>query len=147
VQSIMIYYLNRLWESFVFYRCIRLLKYLKTMRFEVLTEVNMKVTIFWDLTPCSCIERSKRFRVIRFLHVHGDMFLWKARAPPPGYTPEHPRRLRPERQLKYPIPPSAAVSRTKKQNRDTNFNGYHLFIVSLTLQNSKFDVRCSGLGM
>jgi hypothetical protein len=28
----------------------------KYVRFQVLTAANMKMTVFWDITPCSLVE-------------------------------------------------------------------------------------------
>jgi hypothetical protein len=30
--------------------------------FEVLTEVVMKISIFWDITPCNLLKDNRRFR-------------------------------------------------------------------------------------
>jgi hypothetical protein len=35
---------------------------LKYVGFEVLTEVVMKTSIFWDITPCSPLKDNRRFR-------------------------------------------------------------------------------------
>jgi hypothetical protein len=34
----------------------------KTVRFQVLTAASMKMTAFWDITPCSVVELDGRFR-------------------------------------------------------------------------------------
>jgi hypothetical protein len=32
------------------------------VRFQVLTAASMKITIFWDVAPCSLVEVYRRFR-------------------------------------------------------------------------------------
>jgi hypothetical protein len=38
------------------------------LRFQALTAVNVKVVIFWDMTPCSLVDRYRCFR--RTCHFH-----------------------------------------------------------------------------
>jgi hypothetical protein len=32
------------------------------VRFQLLTVASMKMTVFWDVTPCSLVEIDQRFR-------------------------------------------------------------------------------------
>jgi hypothetical protein len=32
------------------------------VRFQVLTAMRMKMTVFWDVAPCSLVEINRRFR-------------------------------------------------------------------------------------
>jgi hypothetical protein len=41
------------------------------LRFEVLTTMVMKNTIFWDITPCSPLEVNRRFGETYRLHLQG----------------------------------------------------------------------------
>jgi hypothetical protein len=41
------------------------------VRFQVLTAASMKVTVFWDVTPCSLVEVYRRFRGACCLHHQG----------------------------------------------------------------------------
>jgi hypothetical protein len=45
---------------------------LREMRFEVLTAARMKMTVFWDVAPCSLIEVYRRFRGACCLHHQVD---------------------------------------------------------------------------
>jgi hypothetical protein len=47
----------------------RLNKY--SVRFEVLTAVVMKSTLFWDITPCSPVHVNRRFGETYRLHIQG----------------------------------------------------------------------------
>jgi hypothetical protein len=40
------------------------------VRYQVLTAASMKMTVFWDVAPCSLVEVYRRFRGAYFLH-HG----------------------------------------------------------------------------
>jgi hypothetical protein len=40
--------------------------------FEVLTAVNMKMTVFWVVVPCSLVEVYRRFRGACYVHHHPD---------------------------------------------------------------------------
>jgi hypothetical protein len=42
------------------------------MRFQVLTAMSMKVTVFWDVAPCSLVEVYQHFRGACCLH-HQDI--------------------------------------------------------------------------
>jgi hypothetical protein len=33
------------------------------VRFQVLTAASMKMTVFWDVAPCSMVDTDRRFRV------------------------------------------------------------------------------------
>jgi hypothetical protein len=39
--------------------------------FEVLTVVVMKITVFWDITPCSPLKFNRRFGRTYHLHLQG----------------------------------------------------------------------------
>jgi hypothetical protein len=52
------------------------------VRFQVLTAASVKLTVFWDMAPCSLIEADRRFRSAYCLHhqhrftckrLHGDI--------------------------------------------------------------------------
>jgi hypothetical protein len=52
------------------------IKYLNnfvTVRFQVLTVANIKMTVFWEVAPCSLIEIERRFRGAYCLHRQGDV--------------------------------------------------------------------------
>jgi hypothetical protein len=40
------------------------------MEFEVLMAANIKITVFWDVMPCSSVKRSHRFGGIYCLHLY-----------------------------------------------------------------------------
>jgi hypothetical protein len=42
------------------------------VRFQVLTAASMKMTVFWDIAPCSLVEVYRRFRGACCLHHQGD---------------------------------------------------------------------------
>jgi hypothetical protein len=42
------------------------------VRFQVFAATNMKVTVFWDVAPCSLIEVHRGFRGTCCLHHQGD---------------------------------------------------------------------------
>jgi hypothetical protein len=42
------------------------------MRFQVLTAASMKMTVFWDVTPCCLVETDRRFRGSFCLRHQGD---------------------------------------------------------------------------
>jgi hypothetical protein len=42
------------------------------VRFQVLTAANMKMTVFWDVAPCSLVEVYRRFRGTYCLNHQGD---------------------------------------------------------------------------
>jgi hypothetical protein len=41
------------------------------VRFEVLTAVLMKISVFWDITPCGAVKVNERFRGTYHLHLKG----------------------------------------------------------------------------
>jgi hypothetical protein len=41
------------------------------VRVHTLTAVKMKITLVWDLTPCSLVKVYRRFRGKRYLHLQG----------------------------------------------------------------------------
>jgi hypothetical protein len=45
-----------------------------TVRFEVLTAVSTKMTVFWAAAPCSLVEVYQRFRGPCCLHHQGDRY-------------------------------------------------------------------------
>jgi hypothetical protein len=40
------------------------------VRFQVLTAASTKVTVFWDVAPCSLVEIDRGFRGVYRLHHH-----------------------------------------------------------------------------
>jgi hypothetical protein len=42
------------------------------VRFQVLTAASMKMTVFWDVAPCSLVDVYRRFRGTYCLHHQGD---------------------------------------------------------------------------
>jgi hypothetical protein len=50
------------------------------IRFEILTAVVTKISVFWDKTPYSPLKVNRRFGGTSHLHLQcwGDMFLWNA---------------------------------------------------------------------
>jgi hypothetical protein len=42
------------------------------VRFQVLTTASMKMTLFWDVAPCSHVEASRRLRDAYCLHYLDD---------------------------------------------------------------------------
>jgi hypothetical protein len=42
-----------------------------TVRFEVHTDLSIKINIFWDMTPCNPVEIYQRFGETYCLHLHG----------------------------------------------------------------------------
>jgi hypothetical protein len=44
------------------------------VRNQVLTAASMKITIFWDVAPCSLVEVYRRFRGAFCLHYQGDEY-------------------------------------------------------------------------
>jgi hypothetical protein len=51
------------------------------VRFQILTATSMKMTVFWDVAPCSLVDNDRRYRGAYCLH-HQGQFL-------PGYTAHH----------------------------------------------------------
>jgi hypothetical protein len=49
-------------------------------RFQVLTAKCMKMTVFWDVVPCSLLEIDRRFRGAYCLHHQDDSHLHKLQA-------------------------------------------------------------------
>jgi hypothetical protein len=49
-------------------------KYVELMRFQVLTATSMKMTVFWDVAPCSLVATDRRFRGVHCLHHQGDEY-------------------------------------------------------------------------
>jgi hypothetical protein len=49
---------------------------------EVLVEVRVKITVFWDMTPCSLVESIHRFWLTYCLQLRGKSRGWKSRSPP-----------------------------------------------------------------
>jgi hypothetical protein len=68
--------------------------------FQVLTASSMKMTVVWDVVPCSLVEVEQRFRGARCLHHQGDddpndggsKHLRNVGKLLPDYTAQHPRR-------------------------------------------------------
>jgi hypothetical protein len=46
-----------------------------SVRFQILTPANLKMTAFWDIAPCSLVEVDRRFRCAYCLHHQGDVRL------------------------------------------------------------------------
>jgi hypothetical protein len=44
----------------------------QTLKVEVITAVSMKMTVSWDVAPCSILEVDRRFRGAYCLHHQGD---------------------------------------------------------------------------
>jgi hypothetical protein len=42
------------------------------VRFQVLTAMSMKMTVFWDIAPCSLVEINLYFRGTYCLHHQSD---------------------------------------------------------------------------
>jgi hypothetical protein len=42
-------------------------------KFRVLTVASMKMTVFWDVAPCSLVETDRHFRGTNCLHHQGDV--------------------------------------------------------------------------
>jgi hypothetical protein len=55
------------------------LRTLLWLRFQVFTAARMKITVFWDLVPCSIVEIDRRFRGAYCFHHHGALMM--ARCP------------------------------------------------------------------
>jgi hypothetical protein len=45
------------------------------MEFQVLTVVSMKITVFWDVAPCSLVEVYRYFRGACCLHHQGALIM------------------------------------------------------------------------
>jgi hypothetical protein len=45
------------------------------MRFEFLTAMNIKVTVFWDLTPYTFVGRYQYFERVCYYHLQGSRSL------------------------------------------------------------------------
>jgi hypothetical protein len=63
----------------------------------VYSEVNIKMTVLWDVAPCSLVEFYQRFRGDYCLHHQAVMMeevklLWNVGKLLPDYTAQHPRR-------------------------------------------------------
>jgi hypothetical protein len=43
----------------------------------VKNNIMLKMTVFWDVAPCSLVETDRRFRGVYRLHHQGDKHLWK----------------------------------------------------------------------
>ena len=43
------------------------------VKFEVLPVVKIRIMVFWDVTPCSLVDRSKCFGRKLSLHLHGRL--------------------------------------------------------------------------
>jgi hypothetical protein len=41
------------------------------VRFQVFKAASMKITVVWDVAPCSLVDIDRRFRGIQCLHNHG----------------------------------------------------------------------------
>jgi hypothetical protein len=39
----------------------------KNVRFQVLTAATMKVTVFWDIAPCSLVQIDRRFKGVSLM--------------------------------------------------------------------------------
>jgi hypothetical protein len=46
-------------------------KNFKNLGFDVLTDVVMNITMFWDVTPCSQLKIKRRFEGMYRLHLQG----------------------------------------------------------------------------
>jgi hypothetical protein len=59
------------------------------MRFEVLRETSMKMTVFWDIAPCGLVDIS-----LRSLHPYdgGSKLLWNVGQYLSDYTVQYHRR-------------------------------------------------------
>jgi hypothetical protein len=42
------------------------------VRLQVLMAASMKMTVFWDVVPCSLVQVYRRFRCVYWLHHHPD---------------------------------------------------------------------------
>jgi hypothetical protein len=67
-------------------------------RFQVLTAASMKITVFWDVAPCSLVEVYRRCRGTCCLHHQGDYpddegskYLCNVSKLLPDYMVQHPR--------------------------------------------------------
>jgi hypothetical protein len=43
----------------------------RNIGFKVLTEVDMKISVLWDVTPCSLVEINQRFRGTFHVYLQG----------------------------------------------------------------------------
>jgi hypothetical protein len=48
-----------------------LVKRQSQLRFQVLMAASMKMTVFWDVAPCTLVEVYRRFRSAYCLHNQG----------------------------------------------------------------------------
>jgi hypothetical protein len=54
------------------------------LRFEALTAVNIKIAVFWDMTPCSVVDIHQLFRGLFFyLEDCGSRFIRNVGSFPP----------------------------------------------------------------
>jgi hypothetical protein len=51
---------------------MELVTYFDTVIFQILTAASMKMTVFWNVAPCSLVEIDRRFRDSYCLHHQGD---------------------------------------------------------------------------
>jgi hypothetical protein len=66
-----IYLFVRLFVCLFVYLFVYLFIYLFIyMKFQVLTEASMKITVFWDIAPCNLVIVDRRFRGAYCLHHH-----------------------------------------------------------------------------
>jgi hypothetical protein len=45
------------------------------VRFQVFMAVSMKMTVFWNVAPCSLVEIDRRFRGAYYLHHQGALIM------------------------------------------------------------------------
>jgi hypothetical protein len=64
--------------------------YCSVVRFQVFMLASMKITVFWDVAPCSLVEVYRRFGGAYCLQLQGDVKAVGKLLP--EYTAQHPRR-------------------------------------------------------
>jgi hypothetical protein len=63
------------------------MKKLYGVRFQVLTVMSMKMTVFWDVTPYSLVDIDRRFRGTCCLHHQGNEYGGSKKVKLSRYTP------------------------------------------------------------
>jgi hypothetical protein len=71
---------------------------LDTVYYECCITMQISMSVFWDVAPCSVVDINRRFRgaycsIIRAMsNIEGSKFFWNVGQYLPDYTVHHPRR-------------------------------------------------------